>query len=173
MIYDRTYPQKNSQTLKNEVKSERDTQEASQEEIGLAISQYHHKLGPRFIGISYDFSTFDSLTQYNILQDSISSRSDELALFMQNKFKKNYIIHIKKIKVLDPKARGGVQRYAVVLFIPSNTRSLPIGIADIANDLKEKISMGENIENVLRAWHTLINDMGGMISPDVGQIKIF
>ncbi|MHA1730229.1 MAG: hypothetical protein ACTSWY_16080 [Promethearchaeota archaeon] len=146
--------------------------EIGQNEIGLAISHYHHKLGPRFVGISYNFTTFDSLNQYNILQDSISSRSDELALFLPNKFSERYMIHIKKIKLLDPKARGGVQRYAVLLFIPENVK-LSISIHDIAEDLKEKLSMSESIENVLRAWHTLLNDMKGVISPEVGQIKIY
>ena len=100
----------------------------SLKEIGLAISHYHHKLGPRFVGISYDFTHFDSLTQYNILQDSISSRSEELALFLENKNLQKYIIHIKKIKILDPSARGGVQRYAVVLFIPAAVNNLQVNI---------------------------------------------
>lgn len=143
-----------------------------QSEIGLAISHYHHKLGPRFVGISYDFTHFDSLTQYNILQDSISSRSEELALFLTNKKSKKYIIHIKKIKILDPTARGGVQRYAVVLFIPASVE-LQVNINDVAEDFKEKLSMGENIENILRAWHTLINDMDGVISAETGDIRSF
>ena len=153
---------------------EHDLKEESdlQREIGLAISHYHHKLGPRFVGISYDFARFDSLAQYNILQDSISSRSEELALFIENKKSKKYIIHIKKIKVLDPAARGGVQRYAVVLFIPAEI-NLQINISDVAEDFKEKLSIGENIENVLRAWHTLINDMDGVISANTGQIKSY
>ncbi len=145
-----------------------------QSEIGLAISHYHHKLGPRFVGISYDFTNFDSLAQYNILQDSISSRSEELALFLTNKKSQKYIIHIKKIKILDPTARGGVQRYAVVLFIPAAIDlHLQVNINDVAEDFKEKLSMGENIENILRAWHTLINDMDGVISAETGDIKSF
>lgn len=154
----------------NDLKEESDLQR----EIGLAISHYHHKLGPRFVGISYDFTNFDSLAQYNILQDSISSRSEELALFIENKSSQKYIIHIKKIKILDPAARGGVQRYAVVLFIPAAVDlHLQVNISDVAEDFKEKLSMGENIENVLRAWHTLINDMDGVISDKTGEIRSY
>ncbi len=144
----------------------------SPKEIGIACSHYDHKLGPRFIGVSYDFNTFSSLTQYNILQDSISSRSEELALFLQDSNSVRYVIHIKKISVLDSKARGGIQRYALLLFLP--TRSIgnfPIEIAEIADDLKQKLSMGAEIETVLKAWHMLLNDIAGIISMEDAQVK--
>jgi hypothetical protein len=141
-------------------------------EIGIACSHYDHKLGPRFIGVSYDFKTFSSLTQYNILNDSISSRSEELALFLQDSNGTRYVIHIKKISVLDSKARGGIQRYALLLFIPIKTiGTFPIEIAEIADDLKQKLSMGEDIETVLKAWHMLLNDIAGVISIEDAKIK--
>ncbi len=141
-------------------------------EIGIACSHYDHKLGPRFIGVSYDFSTFSSLTQYNILQDSISSRSDELALFLQDSNNVKYIIHIKKISVLDSKARGGIQRYALLLFIPTKAiGTLPIEIEEIAEDLKQKLSMGADVETVLKAWHMLLNDLAGIISVEEAEVK--
>ncbi|MBN2157501.1 MAG: hypothetical protein JW776_15755 [Candidatus Lokiarchaeota archaeon] len=141
-------------------------------EIGIACSHYDHKLGPQFIGVSYDFSTFSSLTQYNILQDSISSRSDELALFLTDSKGVKYIIHIKKISVLDSKARGGIQRYALLLFLPINTIGvLPIDIEEIAEDLKQKLSMGEDIKTVLKAWHMLMNDIAGIISVEDAEVK--
>ncbi len=141
-------------------------------EIGLACSHYDHKLGPQFIGVSYDFSTFSSLTQYNILQDSISSRSEELALFLEDKNNTRYVIHIKKISVLDSKARGGIQRYALLLFLPTTSiGTIPIEIAEIADDLKQKLSMGENIETVLKAWHMLLNDIAGVISVEDAEVK--
>ena len=141
-------------------------------EIGIACSHYDHKLGPRFIGVSYDFNTFSSLTQYNILQDSISSRSDELALFLQDSNGTRYVIHIKKISVLDSKARGGMQRYALLLFLPtSSIGKFPIEIAEIADDLKQKLSMGEDIETVLKAWHMLLNDIAGIISVEDAEVK--
>ena len=146
--------------------------EKSPKEIGLACSHYDHKLGPQFIGVSYDFSTFSSLTQYNILQDSISSRSEELALFLQDKNDIRYVIHIKKISVLDSKARGGIQRYALLLFLPASTiGSFPIEISEIAEDLKQKLSMGEDIKTVLKAWHMLLNDIAGIISVEDAEVK--
>lgn len=144
----------------------------SPKEIGLACSHYDHKLGPRFIGVSYDFNTFSSLTQDNILTDSISSRSEELALFLQDSKGTRYVIHIKKISVLDSKARGGIQRYALLLFLPiKSIGTIPIEIGEIAEDLKQKLSMGEDIETVLRAWHMLLNDLSGVISVDEAEVK--
>ena len=141
-------------------------------EIGIACSHYDHKLGPRFMGVSYDFTTFSSLTQYNILQDSISSRSEELALFLQDVNSTRYVIHIKKISVLDSKARGGIQRYALLLFLPtSSIGSMPIEIGEIAEDLKQKLSMGEDIETVMKAWHMLLNDIAGIISVEDAEVK--
>ena len=146
--------------------------DTSPKEIGIACSHYDHKLGPQFIGVSYDFSTFTSLTQYNILQDSISSRSEELALFLQDANSTRYVIHIKKISVLDSKARGGIQRYALLLFLPIRTiGTFPIEIAEIADDLKQKLSMGEDIETVLKAWHMLLNDIAGIISVEDAEVK--
>ncbi len=135
-------------------------------EIGIALSHYHHKLGPQFVGISFNFTCFDSISQYNILQDSISSRSNDLALFVNNKEATPYTIRIKKIKILDPLARGGVQRYAVVLLIPSDLQKFDFNIEEIAEDLVDKLSQGANIHQSLNAWHTLLNDQFGAITPD-------
>ena len=82
-------------------------------EIGIALSQYHHKLGPRFVEIFGPLSnSFDSVTQYNVLQDSITIRSTDLALYVRDKFENPYICRIRKIKIQDSVARGGVQRYS-------------------------------------------------------------
>ena len=57
----------------------------TENEIGVALSHYHHKLGPQFVGINGPLAkNFDSINQYNILQDSISSRSEDLALFVSD-----------------------------------------------------------------------------------------
>ena len=100
-------------------------------EIGIAVSHYHSKLGPMFLAIQFDFSLFDRITQYNILQDSISSRSNDLSLFASTKEKVQYTIRIKKVKIKDPIARGGVKRYALLLIIPSAIKKLEIDIDDI------------------------------------------
>jgi hypothetical protein len=140
-------------------------------EIGICLSHYHHKLGPQFVAISFDFSHFDSISQYNILQDSISSRSNDLALFLDNNHGTPYTVRIKKIKILDPLARGGVQRYAIVLIIPSDTPKMDLSIEEIADDLIEKINQGANISQSLSAWHTLLNDQFGEISTE-NEIEI-
>lgn len=142
------------------------TADFDESEIGIALSHYHHKLGPQFVGISFDFTSFDSISQYNILQDSISSRSNDLALFVDNKNGSPYTIRIKKIKILDPIARGGVQRYAIVLIIPSNLPDFDFNIEEIAEDLIDKISQGANIHQSLNAWHTLLNDQYGKIAKE-------
>ena len=144
----------------------------TQNEIGIAVSHYHHKLGPQFTGISFDFSTFDSISQYNILQDSISSRSDELAIFTKSKEKHPFTVLIKKIKIADPRARGGLQRYAVVLIIPSELKTFEFDIQEISDDLQEKLQHGANIHQALQAWHTLLNDTYGRIEQDDGDLKI-
>lgn len=161
-----------TQVKPNKPSENKEVVDSFPKEIGIACSHYDHKLGPRFIGVSYDFAMFSSLTQYNILQDSISSRSEELALFLQDANSTRYVIHIKKISVLDSKARGGIQRYALLLFLPTNSiGNMPIEIAEIADDLKQKLSMGEEIETVLKAWHMLLNDIAGIISIEDAQCK--
>ena len=133
-------------------------------EIGIAVSHYHPKLGPMFLAIHFDFDLFDRLTQYNILQDSISSRSDNLSLFASSKENISYTIRIKKVKVEDASARGGVKRYALLLIIPSNIQKLEIGIDDISEDIVEKLSQGAYINQALKAWGTLINDIHGPVN---------
>ncbi|MHA1872214.1 MAG: hypothetical protein ACTSXF_14805, partial [Promethearchaeota archaeon] len=58
--------------------------ERTTKEIGLAISHYNQKLGPQFVGVAYNLSMFDNLTQYAILHDSLTSRSKELIMFIKN-----------------------------------------------------------------------------------------
>ncbi|MHA1521042.1 MAG: hypothetical protein ACTSRK_12735 [Promethearchaeota archaeon] len=140
-------------------------------EIGIALSHYHHKLGPQFVGISFDFTTFDNISQYNILQDSISSRSNDLALFVDNKQGISHTIRIKKIKILDPLARGGVQRYAIVLITPSNLSNFEFSMEEISEDFVEKLSQGANINQALKAWYTLLNDSFGKVCPE-DQIEV-
>jgi len=130
-------------------------------EIGIAVSHYHSKLGPMFLEINFNFNLFDRITQYNILQDSISSRSDDLSLFALTKENISYTIRIKKVKVEDPLARGGVKRYALLLIIPSNIKKLEIDLDDISEDIIEKLTQGAYINQCLKAWGTLINDIHG------------
>ncbi len=136
----------------------------SELEIGIALSHYHHKLGPQFVAISFDFSSFDSNSQYNILNDSISSHSNNLALFVDNMDNLSYTIRINKIKILDPHARGGVQRYALLLIIPSDLKNFDFNIEEISADLIDKLIQGANIHQSLNAWHTLLNDQFGTIN---------
>jgi len=95
-------------------------------EIGIAVSHYHSKLGPMFLATQFNFDLFDRITQYNILQDSISS--------------------------------------ALLLIIPSNIKELAIDLADISDDIVEKLSQGAYINQCLKAWGTLINDIHGPVS---------
>ena len=133
-------------------------------EIGIAVSHYHSKLGPMFLAINFDFNLFDRITQYNILQDSISSRSDNLSLFASTKESIDYTIRIKKVKVKDALARGGIKRYALLLIIPSNIKKLEIDLEDISEDIVEKLSQGAYINQCLKAWGTLINDIHGPVN---------
>ncbi len=135
-------------------------------EIGIALSHYHQKLGPQFVGISFNFIAFDSISQYNILQDSISSRSNDLALFIENKRGTAYTIRIKKIKIKDSSARGGMQRYAIVLMQPSKNFKFELNMDEIVDDLVEKLSQGANINLALKAWYTILNDTFGRISSE-------
>ena len=133
-------------------------------EIGIAVSHYHAKLGPMFLATQFNFDLFDRISQYNILQDSISSRSENLSLLISSKEGIAYTIRIKKVKVEDVSARGGVKRYALLLFIPSNIKKLEIGIEDISEDIAEKLSQGTYINQALKAWGTLINDIHGPVN---------
>ena len=73
---------------------------------------------------------------------------------------------------MDSKARGGIQRYALLLFLPTKSiGKVPIEIAEIADDLKQKLSMGEDIETVLKAWHMMLNDIAGIISVKDAKVK--
>jgi len=133
-------------------------------EIGIAVSHYHSKLGPMFLATQFNFDLFDRITQYNILQDSISSRSDNLSLFVSSKESISYTVKIKKVKVEDSTARGGIKRYALLLIIPSNIKELAIDLADISEDIIEKLSQGAYINQCLKAWGTLLNDIHGPVS---------
>ena len=140
-----------------------------EDEIGIAVSHYHSKLGPMFLAIQFDFSRFDRINQYNILQDSISSRSDNLSLFVENKAGIPYRVRIRKVKVQDSQARGGVKRYALLLIIPDNIKKLEISMEDISEDIVEKLSQGAYINQCLKAWGTLINDIHGPVSYERGN----
>ena len=136
-------------------------------EIGVALSHYHHKLGPQFVGISFDFSMFDSIVQYNILQDSISSRSSDIALFVTNKQDISYQVRVKKIKIDDPMARGGVQRYAVLLIVPDVVEEdFDVNIDEICDDFVDKLSHGGNVHQSLSAWSTILNDQFASLRPE-------
>ena len=138
-----------------------------EKEIGIALSHYHHKLGPQFVGIHGPLLTsFDSMTQYNVLQDSISSRSQDLALYVNDKNNDQYIIRIKKIKIIDPLARGGIQRYAVILIIHESLKWAKFEIDEIADDIVNKISQGASANTCLTAWYTILNDLYGKINLD-------
>ncbi|MHA1674723.1 MAG: hypothetical protein ACTSYI_13975 [Promethearchaeota archaeon] len=141
-------------------------EEIEDTEIGIALSHYHNKLGPQFVGISFNFIAFDSISQYNILQDSISSRSNDLALFVENKRGTAYTIRIKKINIKDPSARGGVQRYGICLMAPSNLFKFELNMDEISEDIVEKLSAGANINMALKAWYTMLNDTYGRISSE-------
>lgn len=131
------------------------------EEIGLALSHYHQKIGPRFVGIFYDFSKFSTLAQYNILQDSISSRSDELVFFVSTKNNDKFTIHVKKINVIDASARGNIQKFAVLLFIPPSANEFRFffnGIIDkIVEDIKIILTEGMDLRKNMKKWYSALN----------------
>lgn len=131
-------------------------------EIGIALSHYHQKIGPRFVGIFYDFSKFSTLAQYNILSDSISSRSDELVFFVENLNKEKFTIHVKKINVIDTSARGNIQKFAVLLFIPPSSNEFRFffnGIIDkIVEDIKKTLIEGMDLRKNMKKWYSLLND---------------
>ncbi|MHA1898027.1 MAG: hypothetical protein ACTSU2_11585 [Promethearchaeota archaeon] len=143
----------------------------SKKEIGLAVSYYDQKLGPQFLGIAYNFSMFDNLTQYAVLQDSITSKSEELIIFVENKAGVRYKVYIKKFKIINKGARGGQNRYALLIFLPEEINELEINTDDIIDDFIEKIQSGIDIESVLKAWHILINDLQGFISTGIQRIQ--
>ncbi|WP_457557622.1 hypothetical protein [Candidatus Harpocratesius sp.] len=151
------------------------TEEIKEKEIGIAVSHYHQKLGPQFAAIAFDFTIFDKLAQYDILQDSISSRSKDLALFISTKNGTKYTIRIKKIKIFDPNARGRVQRYALIILYPSETNEDYFKIDEIVEDITEKLTNGLSIRQPLNAWHTLLNDQYGKIekNDDLKIVKRF
>ena len=141
-------------------------------EIGIALSQYHHKLGPRYVEIFGPLSnSFDSVTQYNILQDSITSRSVDLAIFVKDNFDNAYIGRIRKIKVQDPLARGGVQRFAIILLLPQELEVFSVEMEEISEDIIEKLSNGANIGCSLEAWYTILNDQFGKLATE-DEIKL-
>ncbi len=132
--------------------------DSNEVEIGLAISHYHHKLGPQFAEISFDFSKFDKTTQYNLLQDSISTRCKELMLFVKDLFNRRYNIFVKKIKIEDPHARGGVQRYALIILVPSRVNDFSLDIEQMVDDFKDDLYHGGiSLSEKLDKWHNIIN----------------
>ena len=139
--------------------------EIDETEIGIALSYDHNELGSQFLGISINFAAFDSILQYNILQDSISSRTNDLALFVDNKNGTPYTIRIKKFKAVDPSSPKGWKRFTIVLIIPSDTPHFDIEIDAIAEDFGEKISQGIDIDHALKAWYILLNDCFGKVCP--------
>ena len=146
-------------------------------EIGIALSQYHHKLGPRFVEIFGPLSnSFDSVTQYNVLQDSITIRSTDLALYVRDKYENPYICRIRKIKIQDSVARGGIQRYAIILLLPQDLEVFGIEIDEISGDIIEKLTNGANVSSSLEAWYTILNDQFGKLETEtdiklIGRMK--
>ena len=65
---------------------------------------------------------------------------------------------------------GFVKRYALLLIIPSNIKKLEIDIDDISEDIVEKLSQGAYINQCLKAWGTLINDIHGPVSFERGNL---
>lgn len=144
-------------------------------ELGVAVSHYHQKLGPQFVSISFDFTKFDNITQYNILQDSISTRSNDLALFISTKEDIEYIIRIKKMKIQDPQARGGIQRYALLFLIPKGIELSELFLESVYDDIKQKLMQGRLLRPVLQSWHKKINERYGSmgLSEEINIIKRF
>jgi len=144
-------------------------------EIGIALSHYHQKLGPQFVVIAFDFTKFDNVAQYNILQDSISTRSNDLALFLSTKDYIHYIIRIKKIKILDSQARGGVQRYALIFLLPNDIHLNHSYFDEIYKDIQQKLNQGKSVRQTIQSWHQRINEQFGFIrdSEKVEIVKRF
>ena len=126
-----------------------------------------------FLSINFNFDIFDRVTQYNILQDSISSRSDNLSLYASTNSEEKipYRIRIKKVKVKDALARGGIKRYALLLIIPDSIKKLEIELDDITEDIIEKLSQGAYINHCLKAWGTLINDIHGPVNFEMDNFE--
>ncbi len=158
-------PIRGKEKIMNPPLQSNDIDEIDETEIGIALSYNHNELGSQFLGISINFAAFDSILQYNILQDSISSRTNDLALFVDSKHGTPYTIRIKKFKTVDPLSPKGWKRFTIVLIIPSNTPHFDIEIDAIAEDFGEKISQGIDIDHSLKAWYILLNDCFGRVCP--------
>ncbi|MHA1820209.1 MAG: hypothetical protein ACTSU2_07485 [Promethearchaeota archaeon] len=147
--------------------------ERATKEIGLAISHYNQKLGPQFVGVAYNLSMFDNLTQYAILHDSLTSRSKELIMFIKNKAGQKYKTYVRKFNIYDNSISGGMKKYALLIILPQKIVNLKIDVNDIIEDFIEKMQNRVNIGDILKAWHILLNDLQGFISIDTEDPKIF
>ncbi|MCP4763814.1 MAG: hypothetical protein GY870_18730 [archaeon] len=130
---------------------------SNSEEIGLAFSHYHSKIGPKFIKIMFDYSKFDSLTQYNILQDSISTHSERVLFSQKDKKGLKYRFYTRKIRIFDSKARGGVQKLSLVLIFPESVSMWSYNLDEITEKIKESLLISKNIEKILLKWYNFFN----------------
>lgn len=113
--------------------------------IDVTVSHYHPKFGPIFLKSVPHLSLFSSSVQTQILQDSISSRNNAVVLFQFSKTSKKIPILCIKFSKIDHKARGGMLRYAFVIFLPSiinlHLFIIPQLTQIIINNLEEDLSI--------------------------------
>lgn len=109
-------------------------------EIGIALAHYHSKIGPQYVAGSTDLDNFPEQTIRNILQDSLASKTDDLALFLINKQNKPQMVRIQKVIVKNEEARGKTMRYALILIIPLDITAFNINLGEIAEQVQDQIS---------------------------------
>ncbi|WP_371803034.1 hypothetical protein [Candidatus Lokiarchaeum ossiferum] len=139
--------------------------------IGVALAHYHTKLGPLYIGDCSDLSLLSEQIQRNILQDSLASKTEDLALFILNKFDQPCMIRIQRIQAKNQQARGNLLRYAIMLIIPMKVHAFGIDLKEIARQVQKKLesdmeltnlnSVGrtnQNITNLIHSIRTHLNE---------------
>ncbi len=73
------------------------------------------------------------------MQDSLASRTEDLALFILNKYDLPQMIRIQRIQISNPHARGNLMRFAAILIIPMEIPPFDINLQQISNQLQEKL----------------------------------